>query len=112
MRGVFVKCSQRHKDGKGHRSWSVVESRSDGGGKVAPRHVRYREESNDSQQCAWEKTISLFDETQGPRASARGAERQALPAVPAGSCRTIRNFSATCASRWSDRLDVGHGMRA
>jgi hypothetical protein len=62
---VFLKCSQRHKDGKVHRSWSVVESRRLGGGKVAQRHVLYLGEINDSQRCAWEKTISVFDETQG-----------------------------------------------
>lgn len=60
---MFLKCSQRHKDGKVHRSWSVVESRRYGGGKIAQRHVLYLGEINDSQQCAWEKTISVFDET-------------------------------------------------
>ena len=62
---MFLKCSQRHKDGKVHRSWSVVESRRYGGGKIAQRHVLYLGEINDSQRCAWEKTISVFDETQG-----------------------------------------------
>ena len=62
---MFLKCSQRRKDGKVHRSWSVVESRRYGGGKVAQRHVRYLGEINDSQRCAWEKTISVFDETRG-----------------------------------------------
>ncbi len=62
---MFLKCSERHKDGKVHRSWSVVESRRYGGGKVAQRHVLYLGEINDSQRYAWEKTISVFDETQG-----------------------------------------------
>jgi hypothetical protein len=62
---VFLKCSQRRKDGKVHRSWSVVESRRYGGGKIAQRHVLYLGEINDSQRQAWEKTITVFDEAQG-----------------------------------------------
>jgi len=63
--GVFLKCSQRRKDGKIHRSWSVVESRRHAGGKITQQHVLYLGEINDSQQRAWEKTISVFDEAQG-----------------------------------------------
>ena len=59
---MFLKCRKRRKDGKVHRSWSVVESRRYGGGKVAHRHVLYLGEINDSQQRAWEKTITVFDE--------------------------------------------------
>lgn len=62
---MFLKCSQRRKDGKVHRSWSVVESRRYGGGKIAQRHVLYLGEINDSQRQAWEKTITVFDEAQG-----------------------------------------------
>ncbi len=65
MPGVFLKCSHRRKDGKIHRSWSVVESRRHAGGKIAQRHVLYLGEINDSQQRAWEKTIAVFDEAQG-----------------------------------------------
>jgi len=63
---VFLKCSQRRKDGKIHRSWSVAESRRHAGGKITQRHVLYPGEINDSQQRACgRKTISVFDETQG-----------------------------------------------
>lgn len=65
MPGVYLKCSQRRKDGKIHRSWSVVESRRYAGGKITQQHVLYLGEINDSQQRAWEKTIAVFDETQG-----------------------------------------------
>lgn len=65
MPGVFLKCSQRRKDGKIHRSWSVVESRRHAGGKITQQHVLYLGEINDSQQRAWEKTIAVFDEVQG-----------------------------------------------
>lgn len=62
---MFLKCSQRRKDGKIHRSWSVVESRRHAGGQVTQRHVLYLGEINDSQRLAWEKTIEVFDEQQG-----------------------------------------------
>lgn len=62
---MFLKCRLRRKDGKIHRSWSVVESRRDAGGKVAQRHVLYLGEINDSQRRSWEKTIAVFDEEQG-----------------------------------------------
>ena len=59
---MFLKCSVRRKNGKEHRSWSVVESRRYSDGKVAQRHVLYLGEINDSQQLAWERTIAVFDE--------------------------------------------------
>jgi hypothetical protein len=62
---MFLKCRQRRKDGKTHRSWSIVESRRYGGGKVAHRHVLYLGEINDSQRVAWERTIAVIDERDG-----------------------------------------------
>lgn len=62
---MFLKCRQRHKNGKTHRSWSIVESRRYGGGKVAHRHVLYLGEINDSQRAAWERTIAVIDERDG-----------------------------------------------
>lgn len=62
---MFLKCRQRHKNGKTHRSWSIVESRRYGGEKVAHRHVLYLGEINDSQRAAWERTISVIDERDG-----------------------------------------------
>ncbi len=62
---MFLKCSQRRKNGKVHRSWSVVESGRFPGGKVAQRHVLYLGELNDSQQRAWERSLAVFDEQTG-----------------------------------------------
>ena len=61
---MFLKCSTRRKDGKEHRSWSVVESRRVGRS-VVQRHVLYLGEINDSQRAAWQKCIEVFDEQQG-----------------------------------------------
>jgi len=62
---MFLKCSKRRKDGKEHRSWSIVESRRVAGGAVVQRHVLYLGEINDSQRLAWEKSIEVFDEPHG-----------------------------------------------
>jgi transposase len=61
---MFLKCSTRKKDGKEHRSWSIVESRRVGRS-VVQRHVLYLGEINDSQRAAWQKSIAVFDEAQG-----------------------------------------------
>lgn len=61
---MFLKCSTRRKDGKEHRSWSIVESRRIGRS-VVQRHVLYLGEINDSQRAAWQKSIEVFDEDQG-----------------------------------------------
>ena len=62
---MFLKCRERRKDGKTHRSWSIVESRRYAGNKVAHRHVLYLGEINDSQRLAWERTIAVIDERDG-----------------------------------------------
>src|SRR6185503_3092704 len=62
---MFLKCRKRRKDGKTHRSWSIVESRRYAGNKVAHRHVLYLGEINDSQRVAWERTIAVIDERDG-----------------------------------------------
>jgi transposase len=61
---MFLKCSMRKKDGKEHRSWSIVESRRVGRS-VTQRHVLYLGEINDSQRAAWQKCIEVFDEQSG-----------------------------------------------
>jgi hypothetical protein len=61
---MFLKCSTRRKDGKEHRSWSIVESRRLGRS-VVQRHVLYLGEINDSQRVAWQKAVAVFDEQDG-----------------------------------------------
>jgi transposase len=59
---MYLKCSVRRKDGKEHRSWSIVESRRLGDGQSVQRHVLYLGEINDSQQVAWQKSIEVFED--------------------------------------------------
>jgi hypothetical protein len=59
---MYLRCHRRKKNGKLHRYWSVVESRRVGRGDPVQRQVLYLGEINDSQEAAWRKTISVFDE--------------------------------------------------
>ena len=47
---MFLRCKVRKKNGKEHRSWSIVENRRVAGGRVVQRHVLYLGEINGSQQ--------------------------------------------------------------
>ena len=76
---MFLRCTNRKKDGKQHRYWSVVENRRVAGGRVVQRQVLYLGEINDSQREAWRKTIEVFErrhasEDDGPLS--RGSYRE------------------------------------
>jgi len=58
---MFLRHKIRRKDGKEHRSWSVVENRRLHDGRVAQRQVLYLGEINDSEKAAWSKAIQVFD---------------------------------------------------
>jgi transposase len=60
--GMFLRSTNRKKDGKDHRYFSVVENRRVAGGKTAQRTVLYLGEINDQQQAAWRKTLEVFVE--------------------------------------------------
>jgi hypothetical protein len=38
---MFLRAKIRRKDGKDHRTWSIVENRRSSGGRVVQRHVLY-----------------------------------------------------------------------
>jgi transposase len=59
---MFLRCTNRKKDGKEHRYWNVVENRRVTGGRVVQRQVLYLGEINGSQREAWRKTIEVFEE--------------------------------------------------
>jgi len=61
---MFLRSTNRRKDGKDHRYFSVVENRRLPGGKTAQRTVLYLGEINDRQQASWRKTLDVFDETE------------------------------------------------
>jgi len=61
---MFLRRTNRRKDGKDHRYFSVVENRRLSSGKTAQRTVLYLGEVNDQQEVAWRKTLEVFDEQQ------------------------------------------------
>ena len=61
---MFLRSTNRKKDGKDHRYFSIVENRRLLGGKTTQRTVLYLGEINDQQQTAWRKTLEVFDENQ------------------------------------------------
>src|SRR6202521_2449639 len=68
---MFLRKTQRKKDGKTHDYWSVVESKRVAGGRVVQRHVLYLGEINSSQAAAWRKAIEVLDDDAGhPRTMA------------------------------------------
>ena len=86
---MFLKCSTRKKDGKEHRSWSIVESRRISRG-VVQRHVLYLGEINDSQRAAWQKSIEVFDEQQGQARQCALFPEDRLPAAADASAVQVR----------------------
>ena len=79
---MFLRCKVRKKNGKEHRSWSIVENRRVTGGRVVQRHVLYLGEINDSQQLAWRKSVEMFPEQ-----------------APHGTPSTVSSCSTICISR-------------
>ena len=59
---MFLRATNRRKEGKDHRYFSVVENRRLSSGKTVQRTVVYLGEINDTQQSAWLKTLDVFDE--------------------------------------------------
>ena len=84
---MFVRCKTRHKDGKEHRYWSVVENVRVRGGRVVQRQVLYLGEINDSQRAAWCRTIEVVEGKSGSRQMALFPEGREVPAL---NCEVVR----------------------
>jgi hypothetical protein len=61
---MFLRSTERKKDGKTHRYFSVVENRRLPDSRTVQRTVLYLGEINDQQQAAWRKSLEVFDEDQ------------------------------------------------
>ena len=59
---MFLHSTNRRKDGKDHRYFSIVENRRLAGGKTVQRTLLYLGETNDQQHARWRKTLSVFVE--------------------------------------------------
>lgn len=77
---MFLRQTNRKKDGKSHRYFSVVENRRLTSGKTAQRTVLYLGEINDKQELAWRSTLKVFDEDlQAPRNLSLFPEDRQIP---------------------------------
>jgi hypothetical protein len=71
---MFLRKTERRKNGKTHLYGSVVENRRLDNGRVVQRHVLYLGEINSSQAEAWRSAIDVFDVDEG--------RSRALPLFP------------------------------
>src|ERR1700693_1061447 len=62
---MFLRRTERRKNGKTHSYWNVVETKRLDDGRVVQRHVLYLGEIKSSQAAAWRKAIEVFDEDSG-----------------------------------------------
>lgn len=88
---MFLRQTQRKKDGKTHSYWSVVENKRVEGGRIVQRHVLYLGEINSSQATAWRRAIEVIDETTGrPRTLALFPQDQCAVVAPDTSVVQLR----------------------
>ena len=59
---MFLRVSNRRKNGKDHRYYSVVENRRVRGGKHVQKTLLYLGEINDSEKASWTKSIDAIDD--------------------------------------------------
>ena len=118
---MFVRCKTRHKDGKEHRYWSVVENVRVRSGRVVQRQVLYLGEINDSQRAAWCRTIEVVEGKSGSRQMALFPEGREVPALECEVVRVqVQNVEVHAPRQWGacwlalclwDRLELGCGTR-
>lgn len=59
--GMFLRSTNRYKDGKSHRYYSVVENRRVRDGRSVQKTLLYLGEINDSQKAGWIKAIDVIE---------------------------------------------------
>ena len=62
---MFLRRTERRKDGKTHHYWSIVENKRLDNGRVTQRHVLYLGEISAPQAVAWRRAIEVLDEDSG-----------------------------------------------
>ena len=91
---MFLRKTQRKKDGKTHDYWSVVENKRVAGGRVVQRHVLYLGEINSLQAVVWREAIEVLDDDAGrPRTMAL---------FPEDRCATVASDASVVQLRLSD----------
>src|ERR1035441_7498255 len=91
---MFLRRTERKKNGKTHSYWNVVENKRLDGGRVVQRHVLYLGEINSSQATAWRKAIEVFDEDAG--------RARTLALFPEDRCEAIAGDASIVQLRLSE----------
>lgn len=83
--GLFLRRHFRHKNGKDHTYWSLVENRRSPSGKVIQRQAIYLGELDRAQHQAWSTLASRFSApppSQGPQLAFASSPKAPSPEVP------------------------------
>jgi hypothetical protein len=91
---MFLRKTQRKKDGKTHSYWSVVENQRLDDGRVVQRHVLYLGDVNSSQAAVWRKAIEVLDEDAG--------QPRTLALFPEDRCAAVASDASIVQLRWSE----------
>jgi hypothetical protein len=91
---MFLRRTERRKNGKTHSYWNVVENKRLDDGRVVQRHVLYLGEINNSQAVAWRKAIEVFDEDAG--------RSRTLALFPEDRCEAIAGDASVVQLRLSE----------
>jgi hypothetical protein len=91
---MFLRKTQRRKDGKTHDYWSVVENKRVAGGRVVQRHVLYLGEISSLQASAWRKAIEVLDDDAG--------QPRTLALFPEDGCAGVVSDTSVVQLRLSD----------
>lgn len=83
--GMFLRATQRWKDGKAHRYWSIVENRRVHGRRIVQKTVLYLGEINDTQQAGWCRTIEALENNRRVQLSLFPEDRE-----PPAECRAVQ----------------------
>ncbi len=91
---MFLRRTERKKNGKTHSYWNVVENKRLDDGRVVQRHVLYLGEINSSQAAAWRKAIEVFDEDAG--------RARTLALFPEDRCEAVAGDASVVRLRLSE----------
>src|SRR3979409_2117945 len=91
---MFLRRTERKKNGKTHSYWNVVENKRLDGGRVVQRHVLYLGEINSSQAAGWRKAIEVFDVDAG--------RARTLSLFPEDRCEAIAGDASVVQLRLSE----------
>src|SRR5436190_9801975 len=99
---MFLRSTQRWKDGKEHSYWSLVESRRCRGNRIVQHTLLYLGEINDSQKEQWIRAIEVFDEDRGQPDQLKlfPSERDLPDCAPDGVQVRLREFALHRPRQW------------